>query len=253
MYELKLQQYSGPLDKLLGLIEERKLEITEISLAQVTDDFLKYLAELRESSGGGTVGSRVSEDDLRIIADFIVIASRLIFIKSKSLLPSLELTDDEEHEIRDLEIRLKLYQGLRPAMKIIAQLWSSGERSVSRPYFFATQAAERGSVFYPGSGVEPAALGSALERIFATFKELDLERAVVKETILSLEQKIANILERMRHIASTSFRDLVGTASRADVIVTFLAILHLAREQRIILAQDDTGADIVITKPPSQP
>ncbi len=71
-YELKLEKFSGPLEKLLELIEERKLAVSEVSLAQVTDDFLKYLKTLTDAHA-----------DLRMIADFIVTASRLILIKSK--------------------------------------------------------------------------------------------------------------------------------------------------------------------------
>src|SRR5258706_15754469 len=101
-YELKIEQYEGPLEKLLQLIEERKLAITEISLAAVTDDFLKYLETMLEVPPG-------------VLADFIVVASRLVLIKSKSLLPELPLTEEEEEDIKDLEQRLLLYKRLKEA------------------------------------------------------------------------------------------------------------------------------------------
>ena len=84
MYEVKLDKFSGPLETLLEFIEARKLTVGEVSLAQVTDDFLKYLEKLKKEEIVDEFG-RVSVVDLRVIADFIVIASRLIFVKSKFL------------------------------------------------------------------------------------------------------------------------------------------------------------------------
>ena len=85
MYELKLEKFSGPLEKLLELIEEQKLDVNEVSMANVTDDFLKYLDEFRKE------GAHAEEfrADLRLLADFIAVASRLIFLKSKYLLPNI--------------------------------------------------------------------------------------------------------------------------------------------------------------------
>src|SRR3989338_9156814 len=99
-YEFKTEKFQGPLEKLLELIEDKKLEITEISLAEVTNDFLQYLKTLTdadnmqtnaegnaEQSGNLAVNQIEIRENLRLLADFIAIASRLILIKSKSLLP----------------------------------------------------------------------------------------------------------------------------------------------------------------------
>ncbi|MEK7162430.1 MAG: segregation/condensation protein A, partial [Patescibacteria group bacterium] len=96
-YELKLENYQGPLQKLLELIEEKKMEITIINLAEVTSSFFEYLKKL-EALGM----------DHSLLADFLVIASKLLLIKSKVLLPSLPLTEEEESDIRGLESQLKL-------------------------------------------------------------------------------------------------------------------------------------------------
>lgn len=261
-FELKLAQYSGPLEKLLNLIEERKLEITEISLAAVTDDFLKYLETLRQE---------IREDDarldLRLIADFIVVASRLIFIKSKSLLPDLSLTQEEEADIKDLEDRLKLYQELRPAMKLIAKLWREDAMAHSRPYFlnmahwliprptasatYPLAQLEQGrdvKFFYPGRNAAVDPLHVALSRMFAGLKVLVKEGEVIQEKIVTLEQKINEIVARVREIQETSFRRLSESQNRSEIIVTFLAILHLAREQLIFLEQTGHLSDIIIKK-----
>src|SRR5580692_3038740 len=93
-------QFSGPLEKLLELIEAQEMDVSEVSMAKVTDDFLKYLETLKTSGLLGSVAEEMTLDkvqlDLRVLADFISIASKLIFLKSKYLLPGLTLTDDEE-------------------------------------------------------------------------------------------------------------------------------------------------------------
>src|SRR5690349_179158 len=118
-YELKTEKFSGPLEKLLELIEAREMDVSEVSMAEVTDDFLKYLEAFKKDGANGAA----LEFDLRVLADFISIASKLIFLKSKYLLPGLALTEDEEADIKDLEHRLKMYQELKPALKHIAKLW----------------------------------------------------------------------------------------------------------------------------------
>ena len=93
MYQLKLDNFSGPLEKLLELIEAEKMDVSEVSMAKVTDDFLKYLDALKTSDLLTNVAEEMALDkmrlDLRVLADFISIASRLIFLKSKYLLPGL--------------------------------------------------------------------------------------------------------------------------------------------------------------------
>jgi segregation and condensation protein A len=258
MYELKTATYSGPLEKLLELIEERKLPIEEVSLAAVTDDFLKYLETLKFGEGEGN-----RRADLRVLADFIVVASRLIFIKSKSLLPDLTLSGEEEADIKDLEVRLKLYRALRPAMKLLAASWKSGEGSLSRPYFMnlahwviphppqgGAYALETESVrfFYPGRNTDTAGMAASMSKLFEVLHAYTQETEVIQVKIMTLEEKIKEVVHRVREIAETSFAKLSAAQSRPEMIVTFLAILHLAREQLIFLEQANPLSDIIIRK-----
>ncbi|MDP2598983.1 MAG: ScpA family protein [Candidatus Liptonbacteria bacterium] len=249
-YELKLEKFTGPLEKLLELIEERKLEISEVSMAQVTDDFLKYLKTLTDA-----------HVDLRMIADFIVTASRLVLIKSKYLLPDLTLTGEEEVEIKDLERRLKLYQELRPAMKVLARLWSANGQEFSRPYFLARGFApaspklQRGEpdagssgIFYPGTELDITNIAGALQNVFESLQAFTMETETIREKIVSLEEKMAEIIKRFEGEAETRFTNLSSAKPRGEVIVIFLAILHLAREQLVLLEQTDKFSDIIIKK-----
>src|SRR3989344_3278452 len=105
-YQVKTPIFEGPLDLLLNLIEKRKLFINEISLAEVTDDYLTYIKNL----------PKISISDMTI---FILIAATLILIKSKSLISNIELTEEEEGQIEDLERRLKIYQKMK---ELVGQL-----------------------------------------------------------------------------------------------------------------------------------
>jgi len=240
-YELKLQQFSGPIGKLLELIEERKMEIGEISLAQVTDDFLKYL-------------KTIENIDTAFLADFISVASRLIFLKSKFLLPDFQLTADEEAEIKDLERRLKLYQELKPAMKTLARLWREGNKQFGRPYFLNVNfldSGEGGRIFYPGRDLASPAFVESLERILDVFKKLELETQTIKEKIITIEEKIQEVIGRLQREGETSFNNLSRTKPVAEIIAVFLAILHLAREQAVFLEQNENFSDIIIKHQPS--
>ena len=246
-YELKLERYQGPLDKLLELIEARKLEITEISLAEVTDDFLKYLSDLQQS------GDKEAEIDMRLLADFIVIASRLLFIKSKALIPDITLSDEEESDIRDLEERLQVLKDFKPAISLLAAEWRKNNHAWSRPYFLnsvAPQSRDQVQIFYPSAGITKEVLEGAVNGIFAMFQKFTMEHQTIKEHVISLEAKIKEVIARVREIAETSFSKLSGSASRSEIIIAFLAILHLAREQMVKLEQEEHLSDIII-KPQS--
>jgi len=248
-YELRVSAFEGPLHKLLELIEARELAISEISIAEVTDDFLRFLEALRSDTTASA--AKNTPKQLRILADFIVIASRLIFIKSKTLLPDLAL-DDEAADIKDLEERLKLYRDLKPAMKHVAALWRTGHRMHVRPYLLNTASmakqADRYRVFYPPSALSPHILARSLDRIFESAQRTQKEQVTVRDDIISLEAKISEIISHITSAIETSFSQLASQRSREEVIVTFLALLHLAREQLVFLEQKGDFSDILVTR-----
>ena len=254
-YELEIEQFKGPLGKLLELIEARKLEITEISLAAVTDDFIRYLQTLTDADSSAQIradgNQRESASHMRLLADFIAIASRLIFIKSKSLLPDVSLTTEEEAEIKDLENRLKLYRELKPGMKLVAGLWENGNREFSRPYFLdvlSWAAAPGVQMFYPGPNLSIGVLTSSLQRILENLEKISSEEATIKEEIISIEEKIKEIVSRIQKLGESSLARLSGNGSRLELIAAFLAILHLANEQMIFLEQKSHFSDIMVRK-----
>lgn len=230
-YELKLDAYRGPLDKLLELVEEKKLEITQISLAEVTADFLEFLKELEKEGV-----------DQSLVADFLVVASKLILIKSKVLLPSLTLSDEEESEIRDLETRLKIYEELKKAKEEVKRRWSENPQMGAREFL-----ANLERVFYP-----PAKLTK--EDLYKTFTKLVRELEVIfkptetiKIEIIDLKTKIEEVLRKITE-KPLEFRKLHGGGSRQELIVLFLAILHLIKDQLIRVEQKSHFEEMIIAK-----
>jgi len=259
-YETRVGEFSGPLEKLLELIEAEKMDINEVSLAKVTDDFLRYLEtfkgglDISGTRAASTEGIAIAENkfrvDLRVLADFVSVASKLIFLKSKYLLPGLALSDEEEADIKDLESRLHIYQQLKPAIKLINQLWATSHHSFSRPYFIGkgTGSIPGQTMFYPGGNLSTEALTAALGGIFDSIKTYDMETETIKEKIVTLEEKISEVLGRIQKEGDMHFNALSGEKSRGEMIVVFLAILHLAREQLVLLEQMDNFSDIMVKK-----
>lgn len=234
MYELKLEKFSGPIEKLFELIDNRKMEITEVNLAEVTADFLKYVESLSDNNSPSHA-THYTLHDTRLVADFIVIASRLLLIKSKALLPNLELTQEEEGQIKDLEARLAFYKQFKPAIRHLEQMAKNANPAYSRPLFMNLP-----PVFYPTASITKEALRDSAKKLFESLERV-LEAKTVRIALVSLEEKIQEVIERMTALKNTQkFDDLLKEKSKPEVIVLFLAILHLLHRQ-LIKADQETG------------
>jgi len=234
-YELALENYQGPLDKLLELVEEKKMEITLVSLAKVTADFLKYLGKLKQDE-------RVSALYPQFLADFLTVASRLILIKSKVLLPSLELSQEEESEIKDLELRLKIYQEIKGAKILIKNRWSELPQMKSREFLMLSE-----KLFYPPKKVSPETLHSFIAKITGELEKFLKPVATIKNEIISLKAKIEEVLKRITDKAM-NFKELHKGKDRNEIIVLFLAILHLIKDQLILAEQRAHFEEITISR-----
>ncbi len=232
MYELKTEQFSGPIEKLLELIEAKKLEITELNLAEVTADFLRYITQ---------INADVGRESARLLADFIVVASRLLLIKSKALLPDFQTTEEEEKDIKDLEARLQFYRQFKPAINFLKKILAQNKVSISRPLFFG-----RPPIFYPSDNLKIDVLYSAVKSIFQALEQLKKETQVVKSSIISLEEKIEEIMNRMGD--GLRFNKLAEKKSRSEIVVLFLALLYLLSKQTIEAEQNERFSDIMIGK-----
>jgi segregation and condensation protein A len=225
---LTSQSYEGPFELVLELIEKSKLSINELSLSKITDD---YIAHVRGSA------AFPMED----AADFIAVAATLLVIKSKSLIPDLELSEDETTDITEFERRLREYERVRSMMRELSVLFgrqvlvSAGER-FPEPHFS------------PSRDLTLANLEAALDAVFNSIeKEVALPEARVRNTV-TLEEMMTKLMDRVQKKLTLSFSEFSGDASeRIEVIVSFLALLELMKEGTVDALQHETFSDIRIT------
>ena len=242
MYQVNLTKFTGPLDLLLSLIEEKKLAINEISLAQVAEQFLDYLKNLEKEFGDLNRNQEKSFEYQRVLSDFLVVASRLILIKSRALLPTLVLTEEEETDIKDLGRRLGEYKKIRELARELGQFARGREAFYAREFYRNMQV-----VFYPPKDITPAALYRAYEAVIRTLPKFErLETDSVKK-VVTLEEKMKELLERVAGSVEASFAQVTaGAKKRIDIVLTFLAILMLFRKQILEISQDNLFGPITI-------
>lgn len=226
-YEFETADFKGPLEKLLELIEEKQLEITRLNLAEVTGEFLAYVEKL---------GEKIEH---REIADFVVVAAKLILIKSHTLLPHLTPSKEEERDMAELEGRLRLYKKLREGERIIDALWG---KYVSYGKAFLSDVPEG---FYLSEKVAPEQLHGYIKDLAEGFAELQkMEEGEVQ--MVDLEEKIKELLGWISQKVQSSFTNMSKGKQKPEVVVMFLALLHLLKEADISVEQDALFADIKI-------
>lgn len=256
-YQYKTEKFSGPLEKLLELVEARQMDIAQVSLAAVTEDFFRYLEKIREAIQESETVNPERQNLMRLLADFLVVASRLILLKSKSLLPNLELTEEEEESLTELEDRLKMYRSLRPALKLLQKTWAEGPNSYGRPYFLNVPAFLEAQIrqggeklFFPGQHFTLENVLLAVGKLVNEAEALAQEELLVAEKIITLEEAMRNIADRIRTIGQTTLAELSADRPRREIIVVFLALLHLAHDRTVILNQEDSFSEIRIKVSP---
>ncbi len=230
MYNVSTQQFTGPLDLLLQLVEKKNLEITEISLAQVTQDYMNYVGDQ----------TLVHPEEL---ADFLVIASTLLLIKSKSLLPTLELETEEQEEILDLENRLQLYKVYKEQGVKMYELWNKHSYLFIRPPWKDTEVK-----FSPSKNLSLSSLPQSFKKILESFEEeIPLkEKKIVK--IMTLKQRIKGLVQKLTQGKDYSLEELVPDKNkRIELVLTFLAVLYLVKENIVKIKQEKNFGSIWIS------
>ncbi len=231
MQDVKIKQFEGPMGLLLSLIEEQKLDITQIALAQVTEQFLSYIKQLKEL-------------DPTTLADFLTIAARLLVIKSRAILPTLEVDTDEEESGQDLAARLLLYKQFREVPSHLKKLDNRRRQSFTRTLLF-----EERINFYPDPDLTAKDIHGAILTVLKGLKELDaLPTAKIKEAI-SIQEKINELQNDLSHQLETKLSEVLKNAkNKSEVIITFLALLELIKQRILIVDQETLFTDITIRK-----
>jgi len=239
-YTVELPNFEGPLDLLLILIEREELDITKISLARVTDRYLAYLNFLRE----------INPDEL---TDFLVVAAKLILIKSEVLLPRppASILEEEDEDLGDeLARQLMLYKQFKKIAEYLRELEAKGQRNFVR-------------LTYVGPKIEPKLVPGdiTLEQLrnagrnALTIKPPNPDvNEVVSRELVTIGQQMARIRMALTTGGRVRFRSLLANnRDRIEVIVTLLAVLELIKRRVVRVEQDTLFSDLTILKSDTAP
>ncbi|UCD41200.1 MAG: segregation/condensation protein A [Chloroflexota bacterium] len=230
-YQVATPVYQGPLDLLLQLIERAELDITKLSLAHVTDQYLSYIEELPELSAEEVSG-------------FLVIAAKLIQIKSESLLPRPPTRDTgEEDPGEQLARQLRLYRQFKSVAKSLDELQKLDKRAYTS---LAPVPELEGKLQL--TGIDKSDLAAAFLEVMTRIPEepVSLDTAITPPKV-TIRQKVKLVTDQLRQFGRSSFRRLLGERStREEIGVTFLALLELVKLHFIEVSQEDLFADIQI-------
>lgn len=231
-FSIESEHYQGPLETLLDLIESRKLAVSLVSLSEVCDAYLAYVEKLPELPLSET-------------SQFVLVASTLLLIKSRSLLP-VDLSDEEEQSIEELERRLKKLAKIREAAKLLKREWGRVPLQFARraPDIMKILGVEKPK-FAPGEATIQTLLRAVQKLVNTLPKPERLVEATVAP-ILKLEDVIVNLKGRLAQAAKTRWSDITKGASRHDTIVHFLAILELVRGGSVSFTQERLFSDIIL-------
>lgn len=222
------ESFSGPLQVLLELLDKNELEIKDVSLGKIADDYLAYMDS-----------TAVPPEQL---ADFLVIASRLIYLKSRELMPFLRI-DEEDEQIENLEDQLRLYRLFVEAAERLEIKFAESARLFSRP----ASRAEMKAGFRPALNINQTSLQESFINLLKKLEPFFALQRVSMERVKSVEERLNELKDVLTDRAKMSFRDVANGATRkVDVVVSFLALLELVRRQIVRAKQGDR--DIIIER-----
>ncbi|MFH1078312.1 MAG: segregation/condensation protein A [Patescibacteria group bacterium] len=230
----RVEQFEGPLDLLLQLVEREELDISTVSLATVAEQFVEHVQENQD----------IPPEDL---ADFLMIAAKLMYMKSRLLIPSIQDPDLEEGP--DLETQLREYQRFVQAAKMMDGMWNAGRRSYARQISSIKRQETAG--FMPPVGVTADAMFHAMKRVIARLEPLLRLPQASLERVVTIHEKIRDLYRRISTHSKTSFHAfLKGAKTRTEAVVSFLALLELVKRRFVFVNQKNLFEDIDIEADP---
>ncbi len=229
----KIDKFEGPLGLLLQLIERQELDITEISLAKIADQYIEYIR--------GYKGIGPEE-----LADFLVVAAKLLLIKSRALLPFLK--GEVEEEIEEFEHQLRMYKEFLEAAKKIESILGkkrfSFAREFNRQAFLANA-----HLFSPPKNLTAAELSAVFGEIIKSIRPVVRLEERNLEQIVNIEDKILAIQQILLEKIKVSFNHiLAGAKNKTEIIVSFLAMLELIKQRDITVVQGGLFEEIEINR-----
>ena len=222
-YQVRLEAFEGPMELLLHLIQVNKIDIYDIPIAALTEQYMAYLAEMRRF-------------DIEVASEFLVMAATLLLIKSRMLLPKTPKETEEDEEIdprEELVRRIVEYQRYKKVSLEMA------ERAEEESRFVGRAPAELPVRLAPPQGLSVNDLWEAFRRVLEVKRELTIPEAIVAHEEYRVEDQMQMIVERLlaSEDGATDFEDLFLTGTRDELVATFLALLELIRRRIIVVRQ----------------
>jgi segregation and condensation protein A len=229
-YTVLLPVYEGPLDLLLDLIERAELDITRVSLAQVTDQYMEYLR-------------LIPAHDLADLASFLVVAARLLQIKSEALLPRPPTREPGEEDPGDaLARQLIAYKKYKQVAVLLSERESAGLRTYLRQAPPPTAETK-----LDPTGLSVDLLRRAMIELLAEAARGPQLDEVVAPAVVRIRDKIRMLLGALRQSGRTSFRAMLsGARTRLEIVVSFLAVLELVKRRQVVVQQAELFGDIEV-------
>jgi len=225
--------FDGPLDLLLNLVKEQQLDIATVPLALVADQYFAYISAMEVL-------------DVEIAADYLVVASTLVFLKSKAMLPPIPAEFEAgEESAESVEARLRerliAYSRYRDASR---DLWTRAQEAAA--FYVRPEGGDSSAELTQRYKIDAAKLARALEAALRSAKPE--VRSIIRERV-SLNEQMDLVVKMIRRQGRASFFALVADGDRFTIIVTFLAVLELVRRGRIVVAQSAAFDDIDLLPP----
>ena len=233
-YEIKLDAFEGPLDLLLHLIREAKLDIHEIRISEITEQYLMYIQAMKEMH-------------LDVASEYLVMATNLMLIKSKKLLPKDEIQIDDDYE-EDPEVilmrRLLEYRVFKDSLDEFRKLEAARGQFYTKPAIDFTEFIE--NPIKLDELYDPSTLIFAIEKLLRRKQlAMPMPTTIVAEKV-TVSQRITTIKDVLKFKKQVKFSDLFERFDKEYIVVTFLALLEMAKMGEVILLQDELADDIEV-------
>jgi segregation and condensation protein A len=228
VYKVKIEQFEGPFDLLLEIIESKKLPLVEVSLYEITEQFVEYL-------------KNIDDRPIEELVRFLVIASRLAFLKSKELVPSEDEIDETEGDLNELERQLAIYKPFRDAAKELNKIDKNNGTFHARQSFAGFD-----NVFYFPKKLKITDISQSLEELLKTIilpQRIPQARLKDTESLKNCIDKLGKLVENDKKV---NFSDIIDELESERKIINFLSLLELGRLGKIATSQKNNFGTIMI-------
>ncbi len=227
-FEVESEQFTGPLELLLQLIEQEELSITDVSLSHVAESFLEHIERLSPPA-----------DEL---ADFLIVATKLLLIKSRFLLPEKVV---EEEDTSNLALQLKMYKEFAELSKHIEAQFDANVELFPREKADVIKITE---LVIP-NGLTIPSMEESFKKLLKQLAPFFKLQQVAMERVVSVKERLQEIKDLIMERAHFTFRDITNAGhTKVDVVISFLALLELVKQRVVHVAQNDSFEDIEINR-----